>query len=70
MSLSCVTAAVSPTPDEPRPVVLTASGATFMMARNICDLATPGSPTSRQLMSPLRWVPFARLRSRPAACPS
>ncbi len=47
-------------------MVLTARGATFMMARSIWDLATPGSPTSRQLMSPLRCVPLARLRSRPA----
>ena len=26
---------------------------------------SPGSPTSRQLMSPLRWCPLAKLRSRP-----
>jgi hypothetical protein len=35
-------------------VVLTAWGATCMTARSSCDLATPGSPTSRQLTSPLR----------------
>lgn len=66
VSLSWVTAAVSPTPEEPRPVVETAKGATFIMARSIWDFATPGSPTSRQLMSPLRWVPFAKFLSRPA----
>ena len=56
-------AAVSPTPEEPRPVVDTASGATFMTARNSWLLATPGSPTMRQFMSPRRCVPLARLRS-------
>ena len=35
VSLSWVTAAVSPTPEEPRPVVETAKGATFIMARSI-----------------------------------
>ena len=65
VSRSWVTAAVRPTPDEPRPVVLTANGATFMIALSIWDFATPGSPTSRQLMSPRRWVPFSRLRSLP-----
>ena len=34
VSESVVTAAVRPTPEEPRPVVLTASGATFMTARS------------------------------------
>jgi hypothetical protein len=51
VSLSAVTAAVRPTPDEPRPVVETASGATFMTARSSWDLATPGSPTMRTLTS-------------------
>jgi hypothetical protein len=40
-----VTAAVRPTPEEPRPVVETLRGAMFMTARSSWDLATPGSPT-------------------------
>jgi hypothetical protein len=52
-------------------VVETASGARFMMARSSWLLATPGSPTSRQLMSPRRCVPFARFRSlQQASCHS
>jgi hypothetical protein len=54
--LSVVTAAVRPTPLDPRPVVDTACGATDMTARSICDLATPGSPTNRQLTSPRMWL--------------
>lgn len=45
VSWSEVTAAVKPTPDEPRPVVEIASGAMFMIALNSWDLATEGSPT-------------------------
>ena len=63
VSESNVMAAVRPTPEDPRPVVETASGATFMTARSSWLLATPGSPTMRQLMSPRRCVPLARLRS-------
>ncbi|KFM25075.1 hypothetical protein F751_1954, partial [Auxenochlorella protothecoides] len=63
VSASVVTAAVRPTPEEPRPVVDTDSGARFMTARRSWDLATPGSPTSRQLMSPRRWVPLPSTRS-------
>lgn len=58
-----MTAAVSPTPEDPLPVVLTDSSATFMTARSSWDLATPGSPTSKQLMSPLKWCPLARFLS-------
>mmetsp|Transcript_26253 Transcript_26253/g.84784 ORF Transcript_26253/g.84784 Transcript_26253/m.84784 type:complete len:269 (-) Transcript_26253:732-1538(-) len=65
VSLSVVTAAVRPTPDEPRPVVEMASGAVRITARNSCDLAVDGSPSIRMLMSPRRWVPLARLRSVP-----
>jgi hypothetical protein len=52
VSWSVVIAAVRPTPVDPLPLVEMARGATFMTARSSCDLATPGSPTSRQLMSP------------------
>lgn len=45
VSASVVTAAVRPTPEEPRPVVDTQRGAMFITARSSCDLATPGSPT-------------------------
>ena len=45
VSASMVTAAVRPTPEEPRPVVETLRGAMFMTARSSWDLATPGSPT-------------------------
>mmetsp|Transcript_17064 Transcript_17064/g.36942 ORF Transcript_17064/g.36942 Transcript_17064/m.36942 type:complete len:438 (+) Transcript_17064:770-2083(+) len=65
VSESTVTAAVSPTPDEPRPVVEMASGAVRITARSSCDLAVPGSPSMSTLMSPRRWVPLARLRSAP-----
>lgn len=51
---SLVTAAVRPTPLLPRPVVDTAWGATFMTALSSWDLATPGSPTSSMLTSPLQ----------------
>ena len=57
VSASCVMAAVRPTPEEPRPVVDTAKGAMLSTARSSWLLATPGSPTSRLLMSPLRCVP-------------
>mmetsp|Transcript_36893 Transcript_36893/g.113694 ORF Transcript_36893/g.113694 Transcript_36893/m.113694 type:complete len:213 (+) Transcript_36893:1097-1735(+) len=62
---SFVMAAVSPTPLEPRPVVLMASGAVFMTKRSICDLPQDGSPTSSTLMSPRRCVPFERFFSVP-----
>mmetsp|Transcript_22966 Transcript_22966/g.54897 ORF Transcript_22966/g.54897 Transcript_22966/m.54897 type:complete len:256 (+) Transcript_22966:1078-1845(+) len=65
VSESCVTAAVSPTPDDPRPVVDTASGAMFMMYRISCDFATEGSPTMRRLMSPRMCVPLCRFFSCP-----
>ena len=45
VSGSVVTAAVRPTPEEPRPVVLIARGDTFMIARSSCDLATPTEPS-------------------------
>lgn len=38
------TAAVSPTPEEPLPVVYTALGEMWAMCLISCDLATPGSP--------------------------
>ena len=60
-----VTAAVRPTPELPRPVVLMASGAMESTKRSSWLLAVDGSPTSRMLMSPRMCVPLARLRSRP-----
>lgn len=44
VSWSVVTAAVRPTPDEPRPVVGMARGAVHSTYRRSCDLATDGSP--------------------------
>mmetsp|Transcript_17301 Transcript_17301/g.35073 ORF Transcript_17301/g.35073 Transcript_17301/m.35073 type:complete len:229 (-) Transcript_17301:785-1471(-) len=58
-------AAVRPTPLEPRPVVLMARGAMFITNRSICDLPQEGSPTSRMLMSPRRWVPLGKFFSVP-----
>ena len=51
VSWSVVTAAVSPTPDEPRPVVVIALGAACSTYRNSCDLAVLGSPINNMLMS-------------------
>mmetsp|Transcript_6 Transcript_6/g.7 ORF Transcript_6/g.7 Transcript_6/m.7 type:complete len:259 (+) Transcript_6:1157-1933(+) len=65
VSLSIVTAAVNPTPDEPLPVVLMAKGAMSMMCRRSCDFAVEGSPTISKLISPLRWVPLGRFFSAP-----
>mmetsp|Transcript_5249 Transcript_5249/g.16456 ORF Transcript_5249/g.16456 Transcript_5249/m.16456 type:complete len:234 (-) Transcript_5249:477-1178(-) len=63
--VSRVTAAVRPTPDEPRPVVEMASGAMPRANRRICDFAVEGSPTISTLMSPRRCVPLARFFSTP-----
>ena len=65
VSWSDVTAAVSPTPEEPLPVVEIAKGAMSSTARSSWLLAVDGSPTSKMLMSPRRCVPFSRLRSQP-----
>ena len=46
------TAAVRPTADAPLPVVYTARAAVFSTYFRNWDLATPGSPSSRTLMSP------------------
>ena len=43
------TAAVSPTPEEPLPVVYTALGEMWAMCLISCDLATPGSPADSNL---------------------
>ena len=51
VSWSEVTAAVKPTPEEPRPVVDMAKGAIFIMALRSWDLATEGSPTIIIFMS-------------------
>lgn len=51
VSWSEVTAAVNPTPEEPRPVVDTDKGAIFMTALNSWDFATEGSPTIIMLIS-------------------
>jgi hypothetical protein len=42
---SVVTAAVRPTPEEPRPVGLTAMGAMVSTKRSSCDVAVEGSPS-------------------------
>lgn len=65
VSGSTVTAAVRPTPVDPRPVVEMASGAMSITDRSSCDFAVEGSPTIMTLMSPRRCVPFSRLRSQP-----
>mmetsp|Transcript_34880 Transcript_34880/g.108486 ORF Transcript_34880/g.108486 Transcript_34880/m.108486 type:complete len:214 (+) Transcript_34880:1299-1940(+) len=62
---SRIMAAVRPTPLEPLPVVLTASGEMFMTKRSICDFPQDGSPTNSTLMSPRRCVPLARFFSVP-----
>ena len=51
VSLSVVTAAVRPTPEEPRPVVAIARGAVFRTKRSNWDLAVDGSPTIKMLIS-------------------
>lgn len=55
--LSLTTAAVSPTPDEPFPVVYTPLGDTDAMYFNNCDLATPGSPINKIFTSPRIFIP-------------
>ena len=54
---SRITAAVRPTPEEPRPEVYTPRGATLEMYLSSCDLATPGSPMRQMLMSPRIFMP-------------
>ena len=51
VSISVVTAAVRPTPEEPRPVVATARGAQCRTYRRSCDLETDGSPIKRIFIS-------------------
>ena len=65
VSESCTTAAVRPTPEEPLPLALTDTSATCMAALSNCDLAVPGSPTSKQWMSPLRCIPEVKFCSLP-----
>ena len=65
VSESCTTAAVRPTPEEPLPLALTDTSATCMAALSNCDLAVPGSPTSKQWMSPLRCIPDFKFCSLP-----
>ena len=65
VSLSVVTAAVRPTPEDPRPVVAIARGAVPSTKRSICDFAVDGSPTMRMLISPRMWVPLGRFFSAP-----
>ncbi len=58
-----MTEAVRPAAEEPFPEVYTATGATFSTNFNNCDLAVPGSPRSKTLMSPRRVRPSGmRLR--------
>lgn len=49
VSWSVVTAAVRPTPDEPRPVVGIALGAVNKTYRSNWDFATEGSPENSQM---------------------
>lgn len=65
VSRSVTTAAVRPTPEEPRPLALTDTSARCMAALSNWDLATPGSPTNKQCMSPLTCIPHVKFRSRP-----
>lgn len=51
VSGSEVTAAVKPTPDDPRPVVVIARGAILNTYRSNCDFATDGSPINKRLIS-------------------
>uniref|UniRef100_A0AAG5CRG8 Uncharacterized protein n=1 Tax=Anopheles atroparvus TaxID=41427 RepID=A0AAG5CRG8_ANOAO len=63
---SRITDAVRPAALEPLPEVYTAIGATFSTNLSSCDLAVPGSPSSRILMSPRRVNPSGiRLRAPP-----
>merc|ERR1719219_978430 len=64
-SWSVVTAAVRPTPEEPRPVVVMARGAVCSTYLRSCDFATLGSPMRRILTSPLSLVPLGRFFSTP-----
>ena len=48
------TDAVNPTAEAPWPVVYTARGEVFSTYLRNCDLAVPGSPSNRTLMSPRR----------------
>ena len=57
VSGSEVTAAVRPTPEEPRPVVLTATGAMLRTKRRSWDLAVEGSPTMHTFRSPRSLMP-------------
>mmetsp|Transcript_43133 Transcript_43133/g.107782 ORF Transcript_43133/g.107782 Transcript_43133/m.107782 type:complete len:226 (+) Transcript_43133:344-1021(+) len=65
VSLSMVTAAVSPTPEAPRPVVEMARGAMLSRKRSSWDLPQEGSPIISRWMSPRMWLPFSKLRSTP-----
>lgn len=49
---SLVTDAVRPAAELPLPEVYTAMGATLSTNFSNCDLAVPGSPNSKMLMSP------------------
>jgi len=65
VSLSKITAAVRPTPDVPLPVVFITSGAIDKILLNNYDFAVDGSPITKILISPLKWVPFSRVFSIP-----
>ena len=58
---SRITEAVRPAAEDPLPDVYTAIGATLSTNFNSCDLAVPGSPSSKMLMSPLRVKPSGNL---------
>lgn len=60
-----MTEAVRPAALEPLPEVYTPMGATFSTNFNSCDLAVPGSPSSRILMSPRRVRPSGNLLREP-----
>lgn len=54
------TEAVKPAAEEPFPEVYTDIGETFSTNFNNCDLAVPGSPSSKTLMSPLSLAPSGK----------
>lgn len=67
VSWSVVTAAVRPTPDEPRPVVGMALGAVQSTYRRSWDLATEGSPTEQGSGEPRGKSPHTPANSASAA---
>ena len=65
VAASRMTEAVRPAAEDPLPDVYTAMGATLSTNLRSCDLAVPGSPRRRTLMSPLRVRPSGRIFLEP-----